>query len=70
MNTFLYQSKYCLLKLSKFKKFLYDFLKKSEIFFQKNKKAHKHLSMSFLFYVVPPGIEPGTPGFSVLCSTI
>ena len=21
-------------------------------------------------FVVPPGIEPGTPGFSVLCSTI
>ena len=25
---------------------------------------------TLLFKVVPPGIEPGTQGFSVLCSTI
>ena len=32
------------------------------------KKSH---SEEWLFYiVVPPGIEPGTQGFSVLCSTI
>ena len=24
---------------------------------------------SLLLFVVPPGIEPGTQGFSVLCST-
>ena len=31
----------------------------------KTKKA----KLSFRFFVVPPGIEPGTQGFSVLCST-
>lgn len=28
-----------------------------------------HLAISLSIAVVPPGIEPGTPGFSVLCST-
>jgi hypothetical protein len=31
-----------------------------------NKKAH---SNEWAFEVVPPGIEPGTHGFSVHCST-
>ena len=30
------------------------------------KKRVTHLSNALIFYVVPPGIEPGTPGFSVL----
>ncbi len=29
----------------------------------------KKSDLSSLFSVVPPGIEPGTQGFSVLCST-
>ena len=33
------------------------------------KKAVK-ISLNCFFVVVPPGIEPGTQGFSVLCSTI
>ena len=32
-----------------------------------NTKKALHLCKAFL--VVPPGIEPGTQGFSVLCST-
>ena len=33
---------------------------------QKNKKSQVFTRD---FFVVPPGIEPGTQGFSVLCST-
>ena len=33
-------------------------------------EAYKKRDLSKgLFFVVPPGIEPGTQGFSVLCST-
>ena len=34
----------------------------------KNKKSNYKICNCF-FVVVPPGIEPGTQGFSVLCST-
>ena len=34
----------------------------------KHKKAVK-ISLNCFSVVVPPGIEPGTQGFSVLCST-
>ena len=34
---------------------------------RKNQK--KETRMDLFFDVVPPGIEPGTQGFSVLCST-
>jgi hypothetical protein len=30
----------------------------------------KNLNISIQVFVVPPGIEPGTHGFSVHCSTI
>ena len=35
------------------------------------RKTPKHLIMKYfgVLQVVPPGIEPGTQGFSVLCST-
>jgi hypothetical protein len=37
----------------------------------KNQKTRKSLFINELRdnFVVPPGIEPGTQGFSVLCST-
>ena len=46
------------------------FEKKVNYFLEKIKKPINIMSMGFLYGVVPPGIEPGTPGFSVLCSTI
>jgi hypothetical protein len=36
---------------------------------KKGLKQQKLLVEELLFAVVPPGIEPGTQGFSVLCST-
>ena len=40
---------------------------------EKHRKRHKKSSYFRVqlldFQVVPPGIEPGTQGFSVLCST-
>ena len=50
------------------------------LFLYRMKKTRKRLRMTTnkkpnfiseirLFEVVPPGIEPGTQGFSVLCST-
>ncbi len=32
-------------------------------------KAKESCGMQLSDFVVPPGIEPGTQGFSVLCST-
>ena len=29
----------------------------------------RYIPIQFSFNVVPPGVEPGTQGFSVLCST-
>ena len=31
--------------------------------------GNQDFTVFFFFKVVPPGIEPGTQGFSVLCST-
>ncbi|SBV98531.1 hypothetical protein KL86DYS1_12198 [uncultured Dysgonomonas sp.] len=42
------------------------------IFYMRTRKITKRLKtnvLDVLFKVVPPGIEPGTQGFSVLCST-
>ena len=35
----------------------------------KQKTQLTDCQLRFIFLVVPPGIEPGTQGFSVLCST-
>jgi hypothetical protein len=35
----------------------------------KNTKKTSDINRRFFIKVVPPGIEPGTQGFSVLCST-
>ena len=35
----------------------------------KKKQRTTPYQRNSLLYVVPPGIEPGTQGFSVLCST-
>ena len=35
----------------------------------KNAVTYSATTLYALFNVVPPGIEPGTQGFSVLCST-
>ena len=37
--------------------------------FLNNKQKESYNRCNSLFVVVPPGIEPGTQGFSVLCST-
>ena len=34
-----------------------------------HKKRQSHFHVTVFLAVVPPGIEPGTQGFSVLCST-
>ncbi len=42
------------------------------LFYPQKTKSAVILSITTLyvfFFVVPPGIEPGTQGFSVLCST-
>ena len=36
---------------------------------KKEREVFRFRSTLSLFLVVPPGIEPGTQGFSVLCST-
>ena len=36
---------------------------------KRHKKKQLPLEVTALLSVVPPGIEPGTQGFSVLCST-
>ena len=37
--------------------------------FKENKKGKELFFNNLSLRVVPPGIEPGTQGFSVLCST-
>ena len=46
-----------------FKKTYYSFFHDTDI------RKKRELLKVILSFVVPPGIEPGTQGFSVLCST-